>query len=244
MVITGAGGGIMEGAHVGAGQAMSMGVNIALPFEQDANYVISKDEKLVTFRFFFTRKLMFVKETSAVALFPGGFGTQDELFETLTLVQTGKRDILPIVCIDQPGGTYWSDWKDYIESELLRRGLISRQDLSLLRVTDNLDDAVSEILNFYSVFDSMRFVQDRLVLRLHEAPSDELLDRLNVAFADILSAGRIERTETHPFEYDDEHARYLPRIALRFNRRDTGRLRELIDALNREIVATTDEDSE
>lgn len=244
MVITGAGGGIMEGAHVGAGQAMSMGVNIVLPFEQEANYVISQDEKLVTFRYFFTRKLMFVKETHAFALFPGGFGTQDELFETLTLVQTGKRDLLPIVCIDHPGGTYWSAWLDYVKTQLLGRGLISPEDLSLITVADDLDDAVSEIMHFYAVYDSMRFVQDRLVIRLREAPSDELLERLNVEFVDILAGGRIERAETHAFEFDDDHVRHLPRIALRFNRRNTGRLRQMIDLLNREIVAATDEDSE
>jgi len=244
MVITGAGGGIMEGAHVGAGQTMSMGVNIVLPFEQDANYVIAQDEKLVTFRYFFTRKLMFVKETHAVAMFPGGFGTQDELFETLTLVQTGKRDLLPIVCIDHPGGTYWSAWLDYVKSQLLGRGLISPEDLSLISIADGLDDAVAEIMNFYSVFDSMRYVQDRLVLRLREAPTEELLDRLNVEFADIISGGKIERTETHPCEFDDDNVRHLPRIALRFNRRNSGRLRQLIDLLNREIVASTNEDSE
>jgi uncharacterized protein (TIGR00730 family) len=244
MVITGAGGGIMEGAHVGAGQAMSMGVNIVLPFEQEANYVISKDEKLVTFRYFFTRKLMFVKETHAVALFPGGFGTQDELFETLTLLQTGKRDLLPIVCIDHPGGLYWKAWDDYVREQLLGRKLISPEDLSLYRITDNLDDAVAEIMQFYAVFDSMRFVQDRLVIRLREAPSDALLKRLNAEFHDVLAGGKIERTETHPFEFDDDHVRHLPRIALRFNRRSTGRLRQMIDFLNREIVATTDEDSE
>src|SRR5581483_1653830 len=187
MVITGAGGGIMEGAHVGAGQAMSMGANIVLPFEQDANYVIAQDEKLVTFRYFFTRKLMFVKETHAFALFPGGFGTQDELFETLTLVQTGKRDLIPIVCVDHPGGTYWSAWLDYVKAELLGRQLISPEDLSLITICKGLDDAVGEIMQFYAAFDSMRYVQDRLVIRLREAPSEELLERLNVEFADILS---------------------------------------------------------
>lgn len=244
MVITGAGGGIMEGAHVGAGQAMSMGVNIVLPFEQEANYVISKDEKLVTFRYFFTRKLMFVKETNAVALFPGGFGTQDELFETLTLLQTGKRDLLPIVCIDHPGGSYWKAWNDYIREQLLGRNLISPEDLSLYRITQNLDEAIAEIMNFYAVFDSMRYVQDRLVIRLRQAPNQALLDRLNAEFHDLLAGGKIERVETHPFEYDDEHVRHLPRIALRFNRRSTGRLRQMIDFLNQEIVAAPSDEAE
>ncbi|GIX04645.1 MAG: Rossman fold protein, TIGR00730 family [Planctomycetaceae bacterium] len=244
MVITGAGGGIMEGAHVGAGQAMAMGVNILLPFEQEANYIISKDEKLVTFRYFFTRKLMFVKETHAVALFPGGFGTQDELFETLTLLQTGKRDLLPVVCIDHSGGTYWKTWYDYVRQELLGRRLISPEDLSLFKITDDLDNAISEILHFYAVYDSMRYVQDRLVIRLKYPPSQELLDRLNVEFADLLTSGKIERVPTHPFEYDDDHVRHLPRIALRFNRRSPGRLRQMIDVLNREISTQAEQQQE
>lgn len=235
MVVTGAGGGIMEGAHVGAGQTMSMGVNIMLPFEQEANFVISQDQKLVTFRYFFTRKLMFVKEVHAVALFPGGFGTQDELFEILTLVQTGKRDPLPIVCIDAPGGTYWTRWLEFVQSQLVDRGLVSPQDLSLFKITDNLDVAVAEILNFFSIYDSSRFVRDKLVLRLRQPPSDALLERLNREFADIVVSGRIERVEAHPFEAEDQHLQHLPRLAFTYNRRDSGRLRELIDVLNREI---------
>jgi len=143
MVVTGAGGGIMEGAHVGAGQKMSMGVNIMLPFEQESNAVISQDQKLVHLKYFFTRKLLFVKEVHAVALFPGGFGTQDEGFETLTLVQTGKRDPMPIVLLDEPGGTYWTAWQQFVENELLGRELVSPEDLSLYKVTDNVETAVN-----------------------------------------------------------------------------------------------------
>ena len=233
MVVTGAGGGIMEGAHLGAGDAMSMGVNIMLPFEQEANPVINNDSKLVTFRYFFTRKLMFVKEVHAVVLFPGGFGTQDELFEVLTLVQTGKRDLLPIVCVDHPGGTYWSNWVEFIRKELLGRKLISPQDLSLVRMTDNVDVAVSEVMDFYKNYDSMRYIKDMLVLRLRRPVSDDLLAKLNSEFSDILTSGTIERTETHSFELEDEETRDLPRIALHFNRRDAARLREMVDIINR-----------
>jgi uncharacterized protein (TIGR00730 family) len=237
MVVTGAGGGIMEAAHVGAGQAMSMGVNILLPFEQEANYVINKDQKLVTFRYFFTRKLMFVKEVHAVALFPGGFGTLDELFEVLTLVQTGKRDLLPIVCIDQPGGTYWSSLQRTFEKELFERRLVSPEDRSLYRVTDNLDDAVAEIQRFYSVYHSMRYVKDRLVIRLNSPPSDEVLARLNRDFASLLVSGTIDRVDVHPHEQDEVHTHHLSRISLAFNRRNTGRLRMLVDTLNAETVS-------
>ena len=234
MVVTGAGGGIMEGAHLGAGPAMSMGVNIMLPFEQEANPVINNDSKLVTFRYFFTRKLMFVKEVHAVVLFPGGFGTQDELFEVLTLVQTGKRDLMPIVCVDSPGGTYWSSWIEFIRNELLARNLVSPNDLSLVRLTDNIDVAVREVMDFYRNYDSMRYIRDILVLRLRRPVSDALLAKLNADFTDILTSVAIERTATHAFELEDEDTRDLPRIALHFNRRDAARLREMIDVINRD----------
>ena len=232
MVVTGAGGGIMEGAHVGAGKAMSIGVNIMLPFEQGANPVISKDEKLVTFRYFFTRKLMFVKEVHAVVLFPGGYGTQDELFEVLTLVQTGKRDLIPIVCVDSPGGTYWSAWLKFIQEQLLSRKLISPDDLSLLKIVDSVDAVQKEVQQFYSVYDSMRYIREDLVLRLRTPISDEKLELLNANFKDLLVEGKIERTDVHPYEGDEEHLATFPRLRLRFNRRDTSRLRQLIDAIN------------
>lgn len=232
MVVTGAGGGIMEGAHVGAGKQMSIGVNIMLPFEQGANHVIDKDEKLVTFRYFFTRKLMFVKEVHAVVLFPGGYGTQDELFEVLTLVQTGKRDLIPIICVDAPGGTYWTAWRKFVEEQLLSRNLISPHDLSLLRITDNVETAQQEIRQFYSVYDSMRYIRDDLIMRLRSPLSDEKLASLNNEFGDLLSEGTIERTDVHPYEGDESHLAEFPRLKLRFNRRDTARLRQLIDAIN------------
>lgn len=235
MVVTGAGGGIMEGAHVGAGKKMAIGLNILLPFEQEANYVIHRDKKLINLKYFFTRKLLFVKEVHAVVLFPGGFGTQDELFETLTLVQTGKRDLMPVVCVDEPGGTYWAAWYRFVEEQLLDNGLISPEDTSLFRITDNVEEAVEEILTFYSVYHSMRYVRDRLVLRLHKEPSDEFVEQLNREFADIVEKGRIEKTKVHRLEADDEHLRDLPRLAFVFNRKYCGRLRQMIDRINREL---------
>jgi hypothetical protein len=234
MVVTGAGGGIMEGAHVGAGQEMAMGVNIMLPFEQESNAVISHDQKLVHLKYFFTRKLLFVKEVHAVALFPGGFGTQDEGFETLTLVQTGKRDPMPIVLLDEPGGTYWKAWYRFVIDELMSRSLISDEDLALFKVTDQVDEAVQEIISFYSVYNSMRYIRDRLVLRLNREPSDALVERLNEDFADIVEEGQIVKTAVHRLESDDEHLKNLPRLTFLFNRRNFGRLRQMIDVLNRE----------
>lgn len=234
-VVTGAGGGIMEAGHVGAGRDWSIGLNIMLPFEQDANPVIEGDQKLINLKYFFTRKLLFVKEVHAIVLFPGGFGTQDECFETLTLVQTGKRDLMPIVCLDQPGGSYWRDWLEYVRKHLLGDGLISPSDLSLFKVTEDVDDALEEVLGFYSVYHSMRYVRDKLYLRLHQDPPPDFLDRLNTEFADIVEKGRIERTGAHPFEADDEHLADLPRLAFQFNRREVGRLRQMVDLINDEL---------
>lgn len=232
MVLTGAGGGIMEAGHVGAGSAMSIGVNIMLPFEQEANYVIAKDEKLINLKYFFTRKLLFVKEVHAIALFPGGFGTQDEGFETLTLVQTGKRDLMPIVLVDEPGGGYWKAWNDFVVAQLLNRKLICPADMSLFRITENVDDAVGEIMRFYSVYHSMRYVRKKLVFRLNQEPSDALVERLNAEFQDIVEKGRIEKSTALPLESDDPHLAHLPRLLFQFNRRDMGRLRQMVDVLN------------
>ena len=237
-VVTGAGGGIMEAGHVGAGRKMSMGLNIMLPFEQESNYVINNDEKLVNLKYFFTRKLLFVKEVHAVALFPGGFGTQDEGFETLTLVQTGKRDLMPIVLVDEPGGTYWREWQEYIEQNLLKRELISPADMSLFKVTDDPLAAFHEVMHFYCVYNSMRYVRDKLYVRLHSEPTAAFVDQLNRDFADIVASGRIEKAAAHPLESDDEHLQDLPRIVFNFNRRDFGRLRMLVDAINNEMACT------
>src|SRR5947209_16517580 len=166
MVITGAASGIMEAGHVGAGRENSFGVNIILPFEQGANSVISADPKLMNMRYFFSRKLVFIKESDAIALFPGGFGTHDEAFETLTLIQPGKSHIFPVVLVDEPGGDYWRRREAFVDECLLRRGYISPQDKALYRITDSVEAAVQEVTTFYHVYHSMRYVKGDLVLRL------------------------------------------------------------------------------
>jgi uncharacterized protein (TIGR00730 family) len=233
MVITGAASGIMEAGHVGAGRENSIGVNILLPFEQEANPVIAGDLKLMHLRYFFTRKLLFVKESDAVVLFPGGFGTQDELFEVLTLVQTGKSHLFPIVLVDEPGGTYWNQWQSYIEEVLLARKLISPEDLALYKLTDSVDEALAEITGFYRIYHSMRYVRGDLVLRLQRPLAEPVLQRLRQEFADIVVAGTIEQTGALPAEANDVQLAGLPRLRLRFNRRSMGRLRMLLDAINR-----------
>ncbi len=232
MVITGAGEGIMKAGQDGAGRDLSFGVNIRLPFEQSANEIIQNDAKLITFRYFFTRKLVFVKETDAIALFPGGFGTMDEAFETLTLFQTGKSGLLPLVCVDRPGGDYWQAWDGYLRSALLSRGLIAPEDLSLYRVTNRLDEATDEILTFYRNYHSSRYVGNRLVLRLQRAPGPETVARLEDGFRDILAEGEFSVGPALPEEAEDSAVADLPRLTFSFNRRSFGRLRQLIDALN------------
>jgi len=230
MVITGAGGGIMSAAQGGAGREASFGVNIRLPFEQQANEVIAGDRKLINFRYFFTRKVIFVKEAHAIALFPGGFGTHDEGFEALTLIQTGKSEMVPIVFVDAPGGRYWRDWLEYVETHLVERGLISREDLHLFRVADSVDEAVDEIEGFYRNYHSSRYVDGRLIMRLHIAPSDEELEVLNDEFSGLLESGKIERTDV--LSGEESETAHLPRLRLHFNRKAVGRLRTLIDQLN------------
>ncbi len=233
MVITGAGDGIMKAGHGGAGREASFGVAIRLPFEQKTNEIIAEDPKLVNFRYFFTRKLMFIKEASAVALFPGGFGTQDEGFEALTLVQTGKAPLMPIVMCEQPGGTYWPHWRTYVEKELLGKGMISPQDMHLFRITDDVQEAVDEVVRFYRVYHSMRYVGDDLVLRLNWPLRPETLEALNDEFAgEILTGGRIEACAALP-EENGELAE-LPRLRMQFDKRSFGLLRRLIDRINAE----------
>ncbi|MBM4068175.1 MAG: LOG family protein [Planctomycetes bacterium] len=234
LVITGAAQGIMEAGHIGAGRANSIGVNILLPFEQEANPVIAGDAKLMHLKYFFTRKLLFVKESDAIALFPGGFGTQDECFEALTLVQTGKSHIFPIVMVDEPGGDYWHRWLDYIRDVMLKRALISPEDLALFKVTDSVDEAVREVLDFYRVFHSMRYVKRDLVLRLQQPLSEPLMERIRQEFADIVRGGTFEQTGALPAEAMDAHLALLPRLRFRFDRKSMGRLRMLIDLINRE----------
>jgi len=232
MVVTGAASGIMEAGHVGAGRDRSMGLNIMLPFEQEANPVIAGDHKLVHMKYFFTRKLMFVKETNAICLLPGGFGTLDEGMEVLTLVQTGKRDTVPVVFLDEPGGDYWQSFQQFIQRKLLEGGMIGPNDLSLYKLTDDVNEAVDEILGFFRVYHSMRYVRSNLVLRLLEAPDGETLETVNRDFADLLAGGSFTVGGPLPEELDDPDLADLPRLIFRFNRRDFGRLRQLIDFLN------------
>src|SRR6266545_6772820 len=232
MVITGAGGGIMQAGHEGAGPERSFGANIRLPWEQSANPVIQHDKKLITFKYFFTRKLTFVRNSDAIVLFPGGFGTMDEGYEALTLMQTGKSRIMPLVLMDRPGGAYWKTWDKHIREHLLRNGLISPDDLNLYHITDSCEDAVKIITRFYRNYQSMRFVRDLLVMRLKHKLTETAIEGLNLDFADIVASGRIEAMEPTPEERDDHQFLNLPRIGFEFNRRDYGRLRQLIDVLN------------
>src|SRR5271170_6633589 len=232
MVITGAGPGIMQAGHEGAGPANSFGVNIRLPWEQSANPVIAEDKKLITFKYFFTRKLIFIRHSDAIVLFPGGFGTLDEGYEAITLMQTGKSQLMPLVLIDKPGGTYWKTWDIHVREELLRNKLISPDDLSLYQITDSADEAVKIINRFYRNFHSTRFVKDLFIIRLKNAPSESALAAMNEDFADIVVEGKIKTIKPTAEEIEDKDNLDLQRIAFNFNRRDYGRLRQLIDVLN------------
>jgi len=237
MVITGAGSGVMAAAQGGAGREASFGVNIRLPFEQRANEVIEGDHKCINFRYFFTRKVVFVKEAHAIALFPGGFGTHDEAAEALTLIQTGKSEVVPVVFVDAPGGSYWREWHAWMVSHVAERGFLSREDLSLYRITDDVDDAIREILKFYSNYHSSEKVRGRMVLRLRKAPDAEALEVLNEEFADIVDRGGLELAEPQPVA--DGAGPQLPGVMLDFDRRSWARLRQLIDALNQMVAAAS-----
>ena len=232
MAITGAGPGIMQAGHEGAGPENSFGVNIRLPWEQSANPVIAEDKKLITFKYFFTRKLIFIRHSDAIALFPGGFGTLDESYEALTLMQTGKSQLMPLVLVDRPGGTYWKAWDKNIREHLLRDKLISADDLNLYQITDSADEAVKIITRFYRNFQSTRFVKDLLVVRLKHLPSPSALAALNEDFADIINGAPVKIISPTPEEVEDDDKLELARIAFGFNRHDYGRLRQFIDAVN------------
>jgi uncharacterized protein (TIGR00730 family) len=234
MVITGAASGIMEAGHVGAGRDHAMGLNIMLPFEQAANPVIAGDGKLVHMKYFFTRKLMFVKECHAVVCLPGGFGTLDEALEVLTLLQTGKHEMIPVVLLDRPDGNYWQSLHEFIRHQLLAESMISAEDVHLYRVTDRWEAAVEEVLNFYRVYQSMRYVKKKLVLRLRRPLGEDFLQRIQREFGDILTGGEFRQTTALPAERDETHLAKLPRLTFSFNRRDHGRLRQLINAINQQ----------
>ncbi len=233
MVITGAGEGIMRAAQEGSGRERSFGVNIELPFEQVPNAFIHEDPKLIACKYFFTRKLIFVKESHALALFPGGWGTMDEGFEVLTLQQTGKSAPMPIVFVDAPGGTYWTEWREYNVRHLLERGLISPEDMDLFLITDRPEVAVQEIVSFYKNYHSSRYVHERLVFRLNQPLPDWLLKDINRDFADLLSEGAFESGGALPEERNESDLIHLPRLLFWFNRKNLGRLRQLINTLNR-----------
>ena len=229
MVITGAGPGIMHAGHAGSGKQASFGVAIRLPFEATANEVIEGDPKLIVFRYFFTRKLIFMSQSHAIALFPGGFGTQDEGYEALTLIQTGKAPLMPIVMIDEPGGTYWKEWDRYTREHLLANKLISPDDLRLYYLTDDPADAARHIEAFYRNYHSQRFVRDTLVMRLNHKLSDTAMAALNEEFGDLVTRGAIEQGPALPQE-DDFLNR--PRLYFHFRKSAYGRLRLMIDRIN------------
>ena len=232
MVITGGGDGIMGAAQKGAGRDNSFGLNIRLPFEQRANETIHGDPKLINFNYFFTRKVNFVKQTDAFVLFPGGFGTQDEGFECLTLMQTGKAKITPLVFLDTPDGRYWETWEFFIKNDLLRMKLISPTDFHLFKIFHSCEEAIDHITQFYKVFVSYRWVREKMVIRLKERLTDRSIDVLNDQFKDVLVSGRIVQTQALPEEAGEPDIADLPRLVLTPKKTDFGMLRLLIDSIN------------
>ncbi len=232
MVITGGADGIMRACQEGAGREESFGINIILPFEQGPNDIIAEDSKLINFKYFFTRKLMFVKESNAIALFPGGFGTQDEGFEVFTLAQTGKGEPVPIVCLQAQGCDYWDHWRRFVETQLLERELINREDLSLFKICSSEEEAIAEIETFYRTYHSIRFVGRVLAMRIKRRLSNEQLDGIRKEFGDLLEDGTFEQSGPLHEEFDQPALKDLPRLVFMFNRQSAGRLRQLINHLN------------
>lgn len=232
MVVTGGGPGVMEAGNKGSKAGSDFALNIRLPFEQKPNPYLDEKDKIINFKYFFTRKLIFIKETDATALFPGGFGTNDEGFEALTLIQTGKSKPRPVVLMEPQGSTYWSDWERFIRKQLVQNGYADKEDLNLYRIVRSVDEAVKYIENFYKVYHSLRYVSGLTVLRLNREISDKALKFINERFKDILTSGDISRSpatneEAQKGEYVD-----LPRLVMKFNLRDYGRLFELIRTIN------------
>jgi uncharacterized protein (TIGR00730 family) len=232
MVVTGAGPGIMSAGLEGAGREHSFGVNIRLPFEQNANPFIAGDEKLISMKYFFTRKLMLMKESMGFVSLPGGFGTLDETMELLTLVQTGKASPAPIVLLDEPGGTFWSGFVEFLRNDVAPRKLIDPDDMDLILCTDDVHVAADEVMGFYRNYHSIRWVNDVLLLRLQRGPDDEQLRELQERFGHLATDGHIERTDPLPPEVADDDHLDLARIALRYNGFEPGFLRRLINELN------------
>lgn len=230
MVITGAGDGIMKAGHEGPQREASFGLSIRLPFETTANTVIEGDPKLINFRYFFTRKLMFITHAQAVAVFPGGFGTQDELFEALTLVQTGKSNLFPIVLVEHPGGNYWKHWEKYVTGELLGSRFISPEDSNIYHIAANVEDAVEHIVRFYNVYHSSRYVGDMFVMRMNRKLTAQELATLNDEFAVLVKTGKMEQVKA--FSVEDDHLE-LPRLAFHHTKRNFGMLLALVNRINR-----------
>jgi len=233
MVITGGGPGIMQAVNEGAGPERSFGINIRLPFEQKANPIVAGNPRSITYKFFFNRKVAFLKECHAIVVFPGGFGTLDEAMESLTLVQTGKRQPIPLVLVDEPGGTYWSGWLTFLQKELLPRGYITSSDLDLFEQVESVDAAIVIIDRFYHRYHSLRYVGDKLIIRL-TSPIDPLhVEHLRIRFADILTDnGGFSLSGPWKEEADEPELDHLPRLVVDFNRKDFGGLRKFIDAIN------------
>ena len=232
MVITGGGDGIMGAAQRGAGREHSFGLNIRLPFEQQANVIIEGDPKLINFNYFFTRKLNFVKETHAFALFPGGFGTMDECFEVLTLMQTGKARVIPVVLLDRPDGNYWQTWMKFVTDHLFKIGFVSPEDFYFFKIAHSVKEAVDEILQFYKVYHSARWVGEQLVVRICQPLSSRAIVDLNKNFADLVREGEIVQGSALRQEKNEPEIWDLPRVILNPYRRSFGRFRQLIDAIN------------
>ena len=222
----------MAAAAEGAGREQSIGIRIQLPFEEAPSAVIAGDDKLVAMKYFFTRKLMLIKESSAFVCLPGGFGTQDETFELLTLIQTGKSVPTPVILLDVPGGSYWKHWLSFIDAELVSAGLISSKDHDLFLITDDVEEAAIDIEHFWQSFHSIRWVGGELVVRLQHSPTDEEIQGINAGFGDLLLSGSIERSDPLPAEVSSRDHLELARLRMHYDPRQAGRLRALIDALN------------
>ncbi|MDP2927340.1 MAG: TIGR00730 family Rossman fold protein [Candidatus Omnitrophota bacterium] len=234
MIVTGGGLGVMEAGNKGAGSGKDFALNIRLPFEQKPNPYIDEKGKLINFKYFFTRKLIFVKETDATALFPGGFGTLDEGFEMITLMQTGKSRPRPIVLMEPKGSTYWATWLHFVKSQLVKKGFIKKEDLSLFAIVKTADQAVRYIEDFYRVYHSIRYVLGLAVLRLNREISEKTLKFINKKFKDILTSGQIKVSPPTPKEIQEKEFLNLPRLVMNFNLRDYGRLCEMIKVINKD----------
>lgn len=233
MVVTGASSGIMSAGNEGAGRANSFGVNIRLPFEQEPNPTIANDPKLINFKYFFTRKLIFIRESDATVLFPGGFGTHDEGFETLTLIQTGKTSPRPVVCLDSPGSVYWSTWKDFLQNQLVKKGMVDKDDLGLIHFSHDPAEAAKIVDDFYQNYHSSRYIDQRLIFRLKSPLKPAVLRELNREFKDVLAKGKIEQyLKPFPDEENEPHTFGLVRVAFYFNRRHFSKLLRMIKRIN------------